>query len=257
MSGANFPQEIDSLGLVSGGVSYPEAGNINHLTSAMKAIETAFGENPLEARPGTVDENYTFQDTLLEQFAEFVRIECGEIQTTVRGIPLTDTSINSNASGQNSMNSAGFINTDGVYLSTVNADDFFSPGLPPKPPFGPTIKYRNPTMFTGGEDTRFFGWATVVTRMPDQQNWDTYRDSGGGQISGSLPAPYDYPTPCGISAIINSAGMAFWLNIGDSSSGDSGWNLGTEVSGGYPLAINIGQVVKIRYCAVEVGWLPS
>ena len=255
MSQSNFPKETDSLGLVSGGVSYPEAGNINYLTSAMKAIETAFGENPLEAGgSGTPTEHYIFKDTLLEQFAEFLRIECGELQIPVRSLPLVDTSINSYATGQNNMVSRGYRDNLGEAMNCMNSTDWFAPDSQSvgQPPFGPRIGFTNSEMFTGGEDTRFFGWVSVVTRQPGQDNWSQHLSNN---IIGDMPEPFDYPSPVGICSQISSTGIDLWLNIGDSTS-NGGWNEATTATGSNPFAINTGQDVRIRYCAVEVGWLP-
>ena len=239
MSQSNFPKEVDLLSLVNGGVSYPEGGGMNYLTSATKAMETAIGEEPLAA-PGA---GYTMQSSLLEQFSEFLRIECGEVLWKVRGQPLTDPLVNTSAAGQN--------NANAYFPDSMNSSDYFNN----TGHMIPTIRYRNPRMFVDADgdpipDTKFFSHVTVVTRMSGQDDWASQQNSSGNAILGNLPEPYDYPLTIGVCSSAGETGINVWLVLGDNPSG-GGWNSHENST----FMINPGQELMIRYCVFQVGWL--
>ena len=98
--------------------------------------------------------------------------------------------------------------------------------------------------------------------MDNQQTWNTTMNASGNPIMGSLPEPYDYPSPVGLCLAATKgsgvAKMGLWAVIGaDRQVGSGmGWNVDIAGSDGtYPFSIEQGTMMSVRYLMMECTWL--
>lgn len=276
MAPSNFPGQYDSLPLVTGGVTYPDADTINYLTAAISAIEDSLGEAPTATPPGS---GITMKGTLLELFAEFFRIECGEMVYRIDNPPLVDDNINDQASGQNSIQSnqeyncsselgvGGTLNTSCFEIKYTGGPDldFFNPYVSSTYGmfYGPGINPRNPYLFDTTEDGKFVAMATGVVRMEGQETWCSIQDTASptpNYIMSSLPEPYDYPTSLSMNLKVDydeeDTNVGLWSVIGVPAQTNNGWNTNiVSSSGDYPFSIKAGTMMHIRYMVMECSWL--
>jgi len=238
MTSSRFPEELDSIPLISAGRTPVTGTLVNYLLSASKSMEDAIGEAPLTSS------TYTLQSTLADQFKEFFRIECGEVEREFMEAPKTTTTNNAKNYGQNA------VMIGGVYpiSDAISGSEGWELGQPAIYLKDPELFETTLTEWTSGTYKLFYH-ASVVAVMSEQGEWEEVTGIGN-----RMPTPSDWPDTYTISLIpyfvsTRLKGLIAWVEMGGMSS------LTADSDGNFPRTFPKGTKVKVRYMVMEVRWL--